>query len=158
MTVFHGSDIQFDTVLLSASKDKRDFGKGFYTTALREQAESWVKTLFRRNGTSVGYVYEFSFSLEGLNVKTFNGVTREWLDFIYLNRTAGGIQHDYDAVMGPVANDRIIPTLERYLDGTYSVEEALKRLEFMHPNDQVSIHTEKGLKNLKLVRRDIWNR
>ena len=37
LTLYHGSNYSFDTVDLSKSKDKRDFGRGFYTTTLREQ-------------------------------------------------------------------------------------------------------------------------
>ena len=43
LILYHGSNHDFDAVDLSKSKDKRDFGKGFYTTTLREQAEDWRK-------------------------------------------------------------------------------------------------------------------
>ena len=48
LILFHGSNYNFDTVDLSKSKDRRDFGRGFYTTTLSEQAEDWAATLFDR--------------------------------------------------------------------------------------------------------------
>ncbi|MDR3224721.1 MAG: DUF3990 domain-containing protein [Clostridiales Family XIII bacterium] len=38
LILYHGSNQLFDTVDLSKSRDKRDFGRGFYTTTIREQA------------------------------------------------------------------------------------------------------------------------
>ena len=38
MILYHGSNQDFSDVDLSKSKDKRDFGRGFYTTIIREQA------------------------------------------------------------------------------------------------------------------------
>jgi hypothetical protein len=46
MTIFHGSNVDFDRVSLDFAKDKRDFGRGFYTTTIREQAEEWARDLF----------------------------------------------------------------------------------------------------------------
>ena len=48
LILYHGSNHQFDEVDLSKSKDFRDFGRGFYTTTLREQAEDWAQALFDR--------------------------------------------------------------------------------------------------------------
>ena len=48
MILFHGSNQNFDVIDLSKSKDKRDFGVGFYTTTIREQAEDWAKAIFKR--------------------------------------------------------------------------------------------------------------
>lgn len=43
MIVFHGTNKKFDVIDLSKSKDKRDFGKGFYTTTIFEQAIEQLK-------------------------------------------------------------------------------------------------------------------
>jgi hypothetical protein len=45
LILYHGSNHSFEEVDLSKSKDKRDFGRGFYTTTLHEQAEDWAKVL-----------------------------------------------------------------------------------------------------------------
>ncbi|MCL2232160.1 MAG: DUF3990 domain-containing protein [Treponema sp.] len=46
--LYHGSNHNFDEIDLSKSKDRRDFGKGFYTTTISEQAEDWAQTLYDR--------------------------------------------------------------------------------------------------------------
>jgi hypothetical protein len=153
MKLFHGSNQCFDEILLSKSKDRRDFGKGFYTTTLAEQAESWAGNLQLRFG-GIKYLYQFEFlSGEGLKIKQFDGLNEEWLEFIRLNRTAKGTPHHFDIVQGPVANDDTIETIFAYIRGLYSVEEALRRLQYRKANDQISFHTEIALHRLTLIKR-----
>jgi hypothetical protein len=156
MTVFHGSNIGFDRVLLSFAKERRDFGRGFYTTTIREQAADWAEILCRRYKTRKAYLYELEFSLTGLAVKTFDAMTKEWLDFILENRLKGGIVHNYDVVTGPVANDRTVNTLNLYLENELTLEETLNRLTYMYANNQISIHTERALCNAVFIRRAEW--
>jgi hypothetical protein len=156
MTVFHGSNVDFNKISLDFAKDRRDFGRGFYTTTIKEQAEEWAENICRRYKTKTAYLYIFEFSLAGLTVKTFDGVTKEWLDFIVENRIRGETQHPFDIVTGPVANDRTMDTIGFFLAGIYSVEEALKRLEYAKPNDQLSLHTERAVSNMKFIRKDEW--
>lgn len=152
--VYHGTSFDFDSIDLNMSKNKRDFGKGFYTTTIESQAESWARNTALRNHHERGYVYVYEFTFDdNLSVKEFNGLTLEWLDFIKLNRTLGGVQHDYDVVIGPVADDNTMLTVNRYMSGIYDAEEALKRLAYFRVNDQVCLSTEKALKRVKLVRR-----
>ena len=156
MILYHGSNIDFDKVSLEAAKDKRDFGRGFYTTTIRWQAKEWAEIMCRRYRTKTAYLYEFEFSAVGMTVKTFDAMTKEWLDFIIENRIKGGIQHSFDAVIGPVANDRTVNTIGLYLSGDYSLNEALRRLEYFKLNDQVSLHTEKALSCLRFIRKYEW--
>ena len=152
--VYHGTSFLFDTIDLTKSKNKRDFGQGFYTTTIQAQAEAWAKNIALRNKSAVAYVYvyEFTFS-EALECKIFEGLTAEWLDFIKANRALGGIQHKYDVVIGPVADDNTMLTVNRYMNGTYTAEEALQRLAYYKVNDQVCLNTRKALDYIKLVRR-----
>ena len=43
--VYHGTSFDFDAIDFTKSKDRRDFGKGFYTTTIQSQAESWAKNI-----------------------------------------------------------------------------------------------------------------
>jgi hypothetical protein len=148
--LYHGSNIRFESPSLEKSKDRRDFGRGFYTTTVKEQAVEWSKTLCSRfNGGA--FVYEFELNnIATLNIKIFNGIDLEWLEFVKGNRVNGGLQHNFDVVAGAVANDKTMQTITMYIDGIYTVEEALNRLRYMSPNDQVSFHTEKALARLTL--------
>jgi hypothetical protein len=148
--LYHGSNVLFESPLLEKSKDRRDFGRGFYTTTVREQAEDWARTLQSRfNGGA--FVYDFVLNnAAALKIKAFNGLDLEWLEFVKENRMNGGLRHNFDVVMGAVANDKTMQTITMYIDGIYTAEEALNRLRYMFPNDQVSFHTEKSLACLTL--------
>ena len=152
MTLFHGSNQDFSAVDLSKSKDKRDFGKGFYTTTIKEQALQWGFNMFNRFGGEGIYLYTFEFSPSTeLKSKQFPEISNEWFDFILSNRTVGSLQHDFDFVQGPVANDKIVFTISGFIDGLYTREEAMQRLRYNKTNDQVSFHTEKAILFLKLL-------
>ncbi|MDO4178060.1 MAG: DUF3990 domain-containing protein [Phascolarctobacterium sp.] len=152
--VYHGTSYLFDEIDLNKSKDKRDFGKGFYTTTIVSQAEAWARNISIRNGCECGYVYVYEFAFDSsLKIKEFLGLNEEWLDFIKLNRVQGGVQHNFDVVIGPVANDNTMLTVNRYINGVYDAEEALKRLAYFKVNDQVCLNTAKALEFIKLQRR-----
>ena len=151
MILYHGSNQDFTKVDLLKSKDRRDFGKGFYTTTIREQALQWGYNMFNRFGGDGFFLYEFEFSLSpDLLSKRFSKIPDEWFDFILSNRTLGGLHHDFDFVQGPVANDKTVLTITGFIDGLYTREEAIRRLRYSKTNDQVSLHTEKAVALLKL--------
>jgi hypothetical protein len=156
MTIFHGSNIDFEKVSLDFAKDRRDFGRGFYTTTIKEQAEAWVRDLYIRYTTEIAFLYEFEFFIANLNCKIFDGISKEWLNFIIQNRIIGGIQHDYDVVQVPVANDRMYPIITLFLNGRYDVEYTLKQLAYFKPSRQLSIHSVKALSNLALKEKITW--
>ena len=151
MILYHGSNQDFTKVDLSKSKDRRDFGKGFYTTTIREQALQWGYNIFNRFGGDGIFLYEFEFfPSPDLLSKRFPKISDEWFDFILANRTLGGLQHDFDFVRGPVADDKIVLTIAGFIDGLYTREEAIRRLRYSKTNDQVSLHTERVVSLLKL--------
>lgn len=43
MLVYHGSTIKLEKPDLKLGRHNLDFGKGFYTTTLKKQAEKWAK-------------------------------------------------------------------------------------------------------------------
>ena len=157
ITLFHGSNQEFENVNLEKSRDKRDFGRGFYMTTLKEQAVRWAQNMFIRHGGLGRYVYEFVLDISPeLRIKRFEGLNHEWLDMVKRNRMHGGTQHDYDVVQGPVANDDTMRTLALFVAGIYTEDMALQQLRFFKPNDQVSIHTERALSRLRMVRREVY--
>jgi hypothetical protein len=155
ITLFHGSNQDFEHVNLGKSRDKRDFGRGFYMTTLKDQAVRWAQNMFVRQGGLGSYIYEFVLDISpDLRVKRFDGLDHGWLDMVKRNRVNGGTQHDYDVVWGPVANDDTMRTLALFIAGIYTEDMALQQLSFFKPNDQVSIHTEHALSRLRMVRKE----
>ncbi len=157
LVVYHGSCWDFKEIDLSKSHNRRDFGKGFYTTILKSQSEEWAYRLSLREKKEKYFVYEFLFAeSEALGVKRFDSLNQEWLEFIKENRSKGGLQHTYDFVIGPVADDRTMETVQLYIADILTAEEAVKRLKYNQPNNQISFHTERALKHLKFVGRESY--
>ena len=147
---YHATEIQ-----LNKSHNKRDFGTGFYTTILEEQAREWAYRLSLRNHSKDYYVMKFLFAEnEELKIKRFDSLSIEWLEFIKENRSRGRLQHDYDVVIGPVADDNTMETVQLYIAGILNAEEAVNRLRYNKVNNQVSFHTQKALEYLRFVGRD----
>jgi hypothetical protein len=149
LTLYHGSNRVFDRPRLDASRDRRDFGRGFYTTTLRSQAQEWaVSTAERYGGHPSLYVFEFDPGA-GLMVKEFAEITVEWLELVKANRSLGGIQHGFDVVIGPVADDNTLRTVSLYVARVYDADEAMRRLRYFKANDQVSLHTAEAMARLE---------
>ena len=150
MKLFHGTNRKFENIDLEKSKDKRDFGKGFYTTTIFEQAEKWAKNQLVRYGGEGSFVKEFEFQQDSsLKIKVFSEMNAEWLEFVKICRTEVGTPHDYDIIKGPVANDNTMRTIALYISGIYTTNQAIEQLKFFKVNDQVSFHTEKALSCLE---------
>jgi hypothetical protein len=154
ITLYHGSNAIFDTLNLTKSRDKRDFGRGFYTTSIKEQAEEWASSLYNRYGGAGKELYVLDLEQSNqLNVKEFDGLTREWLEMIKENRIRGGLRHEFDIVKGPVANDNTMPTIALYVDETLSLEATLVQLSYFKASNQISFHTERAIECLKIRER-----
>lgn len=159
LILFHGTTSEFDKINLEKSYNRRDFGRGFYTTLLEQQAKEWGYRLSLREKKNKYYLYQYIFTeIESLHIKRFHTLDKEWLEFIKENRSRGGLQHDYDVVIGPVADDETMETVQLYLANILSVEEAVARLRYNKVNNQVSFHTESALDCLHFVRRDSYER
>lgn len=78
------------------------------------------------------------------------------MEFIKRNRSEGGLRHGYDIVIGPVADDNTMETIQLYIAGILSADEAVERLRYNKVNNQISFHTEQSLASLELVRRVIY--
>ena len=117
----------------------------------------WLSDRLGRNlAADIGFVtaYDFDETLMAsadLNVKKFDGVSSEWLNFIAVNRLQGNIEHGYDIVIGPVANDRVYTVLNMYEGGFIDEEEAMKRMKAYRLADQVLFHTVKALQGLRYL-------
>jgi hypothetical protein len=59
MIVYHGSYIEVTKIDLTKCAPHKDFGRGFYVTKIKEQAETWAK-LIGKNRNCKGVVYEYN--------------------------------------------------------------------------------------------------
>ncbi len=145
MIVYHGSYTEISSPDLLHSRNEVDFGKGFYTTEIREQAVKWCERFKRTGENGIISAYEiFEESFSDLKILCFSSYSEEWLDFI-INCRKGNDKTDYDIVIGGIANDKVFNTIELYFDNLIDKNEAIKRLKFETPNQQVCFRTEKAI-------------
>jgi hypothetical protein len=156
MQVFHGSYTEIESIDLSKCQANKDFGRGFYVTKFRKQAEEWAEIIGKVNGT-IGVVTEFTFyerafSEDSLKVLRFNGYDDEWFDFIILNRDLETPEqkHNYDIIEGPVADDKVQRRINKFLEGEITREDFFEQLtKYLEPSHQICFCTVNSLRMLK---------
>ena len=142
MILYHGSFLPIQNPDIEHSRARVDFGKGFYTTPLYEQAKKWCEK-FKRAGEQ-GVISKYNFdeiAYNNVKVLKFDDYSEEWLDFI-LSCRRGNDNSDYDIVIGGVANDKVFNTVELFFDGLIDKKEAINRLRYEKPNFQVCIRSQ----------------
>ena len=98
MKVYHGSWMEVSNPDLKHSRPDVDFGRGFYTTSIKDQAVKWCGRFKRRGQSGIISCYEFDESAsDKLNVRNFESYSEEWLDFILSCRRERDTS-DYDIV------------------------------------------------------------
>lgn len=148
LTVYHGSTYRVEQPLAGACRPNLDFGVGFYLTDLKEQASRWaLRTADIRHETNVWLnVYSLDIdtcrntSYRYLHFATYDA---HWLDFVVSCRQGGTSWQNYDIIEGGIADDRVIRTIDLYMRGDYTREEALSRLIHQEPNNQICITSQK---------------
>jgi hypothetical protein len=157
MKVFHGGHSIVSEIDLSKGRSNLDFGKGFYVTNVRSQAEFWAERTGRFHKTN-GVVSEFEFYERAFTDKMykvlrFDGYNEKWLDFVVLNRdpVTEEQRHDYDIVEGPVANDDVNDRIIDYLAGIVSKTDFLNELSFHKPTHQICFCTVSSLQMIQPI-------
>ena len=151
MTVYHGGYTAVRNPKIIIGKNTKDFGPGFYCTVIREQAERWAK----RYDTPTVSTYTVRMDAS-LKILEFKNMTEEWLDFIINCRH--GKSHDYDIVIGAMANDQIYNFIADYIDGIITREQFWVLAKFKYPTHQINFCTEAAIRCLEFVRREFYDR
>lgn len=142
MVLYHSSTVSVENPDVSFSRDFLDFGKGFCLTTLYTQAVKYGERFKRRKREAWLSTYDFSFKSEDWKVLRFEAYNREWLQFVAKCR-AGEDVSDFDLVIGGIANDKVVQTIERYFAGELSEDEALGLLKYEKPNNQYCIRSQR---------------
>ena len=143
MTLYHGSKDIVEYPEIRKARFNKDFYFGFYCTNIEKQAERWAT----RYGEK-GYInrYEYTENTE-LKILRFEKMTEEWLDFIIACRS--GKAHDYDIVIGAMADDQIYNYISDYMDGVITREQFWILAKFKYPTHQIVFCTDDALKCLR---------
>jgi hypothetical protein len=158
MKLYHGSNIRIDKIDLTKGKPNKDFGQGFYTTHIYEQAAYWSVRMASTRESGEAVVTEFEFDKEAafasdLKIKVFDEPNKEWALFVMANRKKENVLpiHDYDIVIGPVANDRMATLFGLYELDIIDLDAVVKGLIYKNLNSQYFFHTERSLKYLHML-------
>lgn len=142
MTVYHGSYVKIGCPEIMKGRNTKDFNPGFYCTIIREQAERWA----RRYDTPKVNTYTVRLDTS-LKILEFREMSEGWLDFI-INCRHGG-KHDYDIVIGAMANDQIYNYIADYIDGIITREQFWVMAKFKYPTHQINFCIDAALKCLR---------
>ena len=152
MILYHGSNMTVEKPCLMPMRRMLDFGAAFYLTSDLEQARKWAAhtAKMRGEGSATVSVYEFDRAVQPtLNVLRFEAPDRAWLRFVSANRTGQPVDDRYDIIIGPVANDQAIRTVNDYLNGYFSEDIAIQLLLPQKLKDQYAFKTDAALAHLR---------
>lgn len=149
MLIYHGSNTAVENPRILINGHYKDFGYGFYCTNIEKQAKRWALT---RRGASVVSHYQYVKNKE-LKILEFPDMTEEWLQFVVECRS--GIEHDYDIVEGPMADDQIWDYVEDYMAGKISKAAFWELVKFKYPTHQIVFCTERALETIHFEGSDI---
>lgn len=153
MKLYHGSNIMIDEVDFSKCHPYKDFGCGFYLTDNIKHARNMaLRRCMRAGGEVCVTEYEFNFdkAIRDLKVKIFDKPSEEWAEFVMVNRNEAIAQpaHDYDIVIGPIADDAVVMSFRLFQDGYISISELVSRLEYKELSTQYFFHNSKAISYL----------
>jgi hypothetical protein len=83
-------------------------------------------------------------------------MTEDWLEFVVNCRL--GIEHDYDIVSGPMANDQIYNYVSDYINRILTKEQFWILAKFKHPTHQICFCTDKALNCISFIKSEKYAR
>lgn len=140
--IYHGSNVIVEKPRIMLNGHYKDFGYGFYCTKLEKQAKRWALT---KRGESVVNSYLYT-RKDTLKICAFEQMTEDWLQFVVSCRR--GIEHPYDIVEGPMADDQIWDYVEDFMEGNISNAAFWELVKFKYPTHQIVFCTESALEAL----------
>lgn len=157
----------------------KDFGRGFYLTTSREQAENFARLSTKkaiangivRSEQRFGVISVFRTGLsEGLMVRMYPDADREWLRCIVGHRKSRTFPDTvrelrcFDVIAGKIANDNTNATITAYMAGVFGGVESEQAQELCislllpeRLQDQFCFRTAQALRCLTFVESEqIW--
>ena len=111
MKLYHASTTIVEKPDIAHSRDKLDFGIGFYLTQIKQQAINYAQRFLIRGIDAYLNEYCLDDNLDKYIIKTFANYDEEWLDYVTLSRKGKKVSQHYDIVSGGIANDKVFSVL-----------------------------------------------
>ncbi|MCM1321713.1 MAG: DUF3990 domain-containing protein [Bacteroides sp.] len=157
LILYHGSKNGIKGGIAPISRDKCDFGKGFYMGTEKLQPLTLVCSYEN------AVLYTVHFSLDELKVLEIPlGI--DWALFVAYNRglldsaknsnlykKMKSYAKDYDVIKGYIANDRMFVVLDRFFGGTITDAALVECLSALKLGEQYAAITHKACGKIKIV-------
>lgn len=154
MKLYHGTNAEILQIDLKESRVGKDFGIGFYLTPDKQVAQRQAERKFEQYGIGEARVYEYTIddnALKALKVLQFDSYTMEWARFVLMNRknrTRTQV-HNYDIVIGPIADDVIGYQIRRVEEGIITEEQFLEEIKYHTVTIQYMFATDMAIQSLQ---------
>ena len=150
MILYHGTNTDFQQIRLEMSRVGKDFGFWFYLTTDLQVATRQAERKLLQYGVGTKVVQSYYLDEEqlgGLRVLRFDTYSEAWADFILLNRQNKErfSVHNYDVVIGPIANDTVGFQIRRYTEGIITKAQFLEEIKYHQVTMQYFFGTEQAL-------------
>ena len=152
--LYHGSDIVIVAPELDfKKKTDSDFGKGFYCSVSYDQAERWALEKWESSENEYAAVsfYKLEKIPSSFKILKFDGPTLEWIRFVKRNRKDFLFDHEYDIVIGPIADNNLKRLFKLEEEGIITEEELRSKAYKSDLKDQFLFHTERAKKLLTFL-------
>lgn len=142
MKLYHTSNTIVNHPDIKYSREYLDFGKGFYLTKIKNQAEKYGLKFLRKGENAYLNIYELDEYINKATIIYFEKYDKNWLDYITACRK--GLNHFvHDIIIGGIADDQVFDTIDLYFSGIYNEEQALNLLQYKKPNQQLCITNQR---------------
>ena len=156
MILYHGTNATIQHIDLDQSRVGKDFGLGFYLTTDEQVAMRQAARKLEQFGEGEAKVYKYCFDeikAQTLNVLIFEEYTLDWARFVLDNRKNRTRQqiHDYDIVIGPIADDVVGYQIRRVEEGIITELQFLEEIKFHTIPTQYMFATDRAIGLLKAL-------
>ncbi len=157
VTLYHGSKSGLSGTIAPVSRERCDFGKGFYMGTERTQPLTLICNY------PDAKIYTLSVDLSNLKILDVE-VRLDWALLVAYNRGKmdsvknskmykrfAKLSRDYDMIIGYIADDRMFVVLDRFFNGEITDVALVNSLSALNLGKQYVALTERACKNIKIV-------
>lgn len=157
VTLYHGSKSGIRGAIAPISRNRCDFGKGFYMGTDRNQPLTLICNYPKAK------IYTLSIDLSNLKILDIE-VALDWALLIAYNRGKmeyvknspiynrfADLGKDCDMIIGYIANDRMFVVLDRFFNGEITDLALVNSLSALKPGKQYVALTEKACKKIEIL-------
>lgn len=149
MILYHGSNLIVEKPDILHSEGLLDFGRAFYLTSVKEQAERWSRRRAVLCHTRCGYVSSFEFvEKSDFTILDFADNLGEWIDFVCACRDGSDIYKKFDVIKGYVADDKVFRVVDMYKRGVWNRDRAIQEIRVYPIYNQMAFVTQKAIDSM----------